>query len=172
MMRVGRPCVSGLSLTYCAFTCRLIHSVTFCLALLWIATNLMYSCVKWWKEKLTNWLLFVGKWATINFWQVKVSYFRQLIKDLNALLDNVKNASHRRKPMYEYSTRRLSFKAFELSRVQIALNKQYLVKLKTKVLFSSRGEIAIGCCQAKSLRTPNPASCVKSSSHRQMLAYG
>jgi hypothetical protein len=81
---------------------------------------------------------------------VKLGYFSQLIKDMKALLDNVRSIRHRKKPFYTNSARRLSFKVYDLCNVQSALENQSLVKLKTKVLFSSGSEVIQTVTDARS----------------------
>ncbi|KXJ06720.1 uncharacterized protein LOC114576537 [Exaiptasia diaphana] len=85
--------------------------------------------------------MFPGKWITLNMWQVKPEYFCKLAADMNALPDNIRDTSHKKRPFYRKSTRRISYKVFDISLVQGALSKQDIVELKPQLLFSSGNDI-------------------------------
>lgn len=81
------------------------------------------------------------RWYKAVFPQVPNDYIKHFIGRLQIHVDSMKLTSHKRPPFYKKSTKRLSFKTFEVRDFLRAVEEQTEVPLKQSAFFSNLTEI-------------------------------
>ena len=77
---------------------------------------------------------FTGNWQTLEYNMVPTKYFQQLLKDLgNPQPHAVRSQHHWRAPILSPSTRKVTYRFFDLSEIKHALEKQNIISLKERV---------------------------------------
>ena len=85
----------------------------------------------------------IGNWQTIELNLVPYKFFQQLLKDLGDPQPNaVRNVNHWRPPILKASTRKVTYRLFDLTKFKAALEKQNTVSLKGQVLWRGNLELS------------------------------
>lgn len=85
---------------------------------------------------------------------VPTKYFQQLPKDLhNPQPHAVRSQHHWRAPVLSPSTRRVTYRFFDLSEIKHALEKQNIISLKERVTWDEDSQLTGGCEEADPMQT-------------------
>lgn len=84
----------------------------------------------------------VGNWLTLEFNTILTKYFQQLLKDLgNPHPHAIRNQSHWRAPILRATTKKITYRFYDLKQIQEVLEQQDTISLKKKVKWNGDIEI-------------------------------
>ena len=86
---------------------------------------------------------FLGKWQTLDFNMVPIKFFQQLLKGLgNPQAHAVRNTHHWRAPIFSPSSRKVTYRLFDITKLKEALEIQDVISLKVAVFWSGEVQVA------------------------------
>lgn len=91
---------------------------------------------------LSKFILFVGRWIKIDMHQVPAEFFLHFLAKLQVQANSVRDMPHKGLPVYKSNARKVSYKIFQLERLQNALDEQGLVQLNTNILYAGHTQFA------------------------------
>jgi len=83
----------------------------------------------------------LGGWFKIDLIQVPLQYFQHFVCRLGFPIDSIRRVSHKRPPSYHQSSKRISYKGYDIQALRDCIHEQQLVQLKESALFSGIHEI-------------------------------
>ena len=89
-----------------------------------------------------------GRWIKVDSHQVPKIYFEYFIGRLNIQVNAVRDVSHKSQPSYKGTTRRISYKTYDLDPFIEALEESK-IRLNTEILFAGNKQ-----CEANSSAAP------------------
>ena len=86
-------------------------------------------------------MLFLGRWVKIDMHQVPEQFFLHFLAKLQVQANSVRDMPHKGLPVYNSNTRKVSYKIFQLEKLQNALDEQGLVELNTNILYAGQTQV-------------------------------
>ena len=83
----------------------------------------------------------LGRWFTITFPQVPEKFFGHLASVIGCEVHSMRQVPHKKPPFYSASTKRVSYRTFNIAPFANALHEQDLVRLKESVVMCGREEV-------------------------------
>ena len=91
--------------------------------------------------KFCSFILFLGRWVKIDMHQVPVQFLLHFLAKLQVQANSVRDIPHKGLPVYKSNTHKVSYKIYQIEKLQNALDEQSLVQLNTNISYAGQTQL-------------------------------